>query len=157
VMRVLPYGARAALVDLDAPEQVVGLHSELDDEPPTGTVELVSAARTLLVRFDPRSTSFERLSADIARHSITDRTRNPAREVVVPVRYDGADLAEVARLTGFDRARGGRAAFHRRVHGRVLRIRSRLRLSDRFGPGAAPSAAGHAADAGTCRRGRHRR
>jgi KipI family sensor histidine kinase inhibitor len=99
-MRVLPYGSRAALVDLDGPEQVVGLHSALEDEPPTGTVELVPAAHTLLVRFDPGSTSFERLSADIARHSMTDRSRSPGREVVAPVRYDGEDLAEVARLTG---------------------------------------------------------
>jgi KipI family sensor histidine kinase inhibitor len=104
VIRVLPYGDQAALVDLDRPEQVLGLHAALDDEPPCGTVEMVPAARTLLVRFDPRRTGFERISAEIARHSVSGATHRPGPEVEVPVRYDGADLAEVARETGLREA-----------------------------------------------------
>jgi KipI family sensor histidine kinase inhibitor len=100
VIRVLPYGDRAALVDLDRPEQVLGLHAALDDEPPSGTVEMVPAARTLLIQFDPGRTSFERLSAEITRHSVADDVQRLGPEVEVPVRYDGADLGEVARETG---------------------------------------------------------
>lgn len=104
MIRVLPYGDRAALVDLDRPEQVLGLHAALDDEPPCGTVEMVPAARTLLVRFDPGRTSFERISAEIARHSVADGAHRSGPEVEVPVRYDGADLAEVATETGLSEA-----------------------------------------------------
>lgn len=99
-MKVVPYGSRAVLVDLDGPEQVLGLHTALDSEPPAGMVELVPAARTLLVRYDPGFTDFERLSAEIGRHSIADGLRRPGAEVVIEVRYDGADLAEVAAETG---------------------------------------------------------
>jgi KipI family sensor histidine kinase inhibitor len=100
VIRVQPYGERAALVDLDRPEQVLGLQAALEDEPPCGTVELVPAAKTLLIRFDPGLTSFERLSAEITRHSVADGLRGRSGQVTVPVRYDGADLAEVAGETG---------------------------------------------------------
>ncbi|MDT7727230.1 MAG: hypothetical protein QOI21_3806 [Actinomycetota bacterium] len=104
MIRVLPYGDQAALVDLERPEQVLGLHAALDDEPPYGTVEMVPAARTLLVRFDLGRTSFERISAEIARHSVSDGTHRPRQEAEVPVRYDGADLGEVARETGLSEA-----------------------------------------------------
>jgi KipI family sensor histidine kinase inhibitor len=100
VIRVLPYGDGAALIDLDRPEQVLGLQAALDDEPPCGMIEMVPAAQTLLIRFDPGSTSFERLSAEITRHSVADGSRRRGSHVTVPVRYDGADLAEVAAETG---------------------------------------------------------
>jgi KipI family sensor histidine kinase inhibitor len=100
VIRVQRYGERAALVDLDRAEQVLGLQAALDDEPPRGTVELVPAAKTLLIRFDPGLTSFERLSAEISRHSVADGLRGRGGRITVPVRYDGADLAEVARESG---------------------------------------------------------
>ena len=99
MIRVQRYGDRAALVDLDRPEQVLGLRAALDDEPPCGAVELVPAAQTLLIRFDPGLTSFERLSAEIARHSVADGLHRRRPEVTIPVRYDGADLAEVATET----------------------------------------------------------
>lgn len=98
-MRVLPYGSHAALVDLDSAEEVFGLNVNLAEDPLPGTVELIPAARTLLVRYD-ESTGFDRVSAALAQRSVTARPRTSGSEVVVPVRYDGADLAEVARETG---------------------------------------------------------
>ncbi|GAA4536845.1 allophanate hydrolase subunit 1 [Amycolatopsis samaneae] len=98
--RVAPYGRRAVLVDLDGQEDVLGLHGALDHEPPEGVVELVPAARTLLVRFDPERTSHERLADDLLRHSTVDVSARAGREVVIEVRYDGEDLAEVAECTG---------------------------------------------------------
>jgi KipI family sensor histidine kinase inhibitor len=101
-MRVLPYGSHAALVDLDSADEVFGLNLELAEDPLPGMVELVPAARTLLVRYDT-STGFDRISAALAERSATVRPRTSGAEVVVPVRYDGADLADVARETGLSK------------------------------------------------------
>ncbi|MEC3975277.1 5-oxoprolinase subunit B family protein [Amycolatopsis sp. H20-H5] len=98
--RVLPYGARAALVDLDRPEAVLGLHAALRDAPPDGLVELVPAARTLLVRFDPARTNLERLTADLLARTVPDVTELPGEEIVVPVSYAGEDLERVAEQSG---------------------------------------------------------
>jgi hypothetical protein len=53
----------------------LGPHATQDSEPPAGTVEIVPAARIPLIRYEPGLTSFERLSADIARYSVTERPR----------------------------------------------------------------------------------
>jgi 5-oxoprolinase (ATP-hydrolysing) subunit B len=98
-MRVLPYGSHAALVDLDSAEEVFDLNANLAEDPLPGTVEIVPAARTLLVRYDA-STGFDQISAALAERSVTARPRESGAEVVVPVRYSGADLAEVAKETG---------------------------------------------------------
>lgn len=98
-MRVLPYGAHAALVDLDSADDVFGLNADLTEDPLPGTVELVPAARTLLVRYDG-STGFEQVSASLRRRSVAVRPRQAGTEVVVPVRYNGDDLAHVAHETG---------------------------------------------------------
>ncbi|RZQ63622.1 5-oxoprolinase subunit B family protein [Amycolatopsis suaedae] len=99
-MRLLPYGARAVLVDFDRPADVLGLHACLDRDPPDGVVELVPAARTLLVRFDPGRTRLDRLTEDLLGRSTVDTTDTEAAEVVVPVHYDGPDLIEVAGDAG---------------------------------------------------------
>ena len=110
-MRVLPYGEQAALVEVDTPGEVLGLAETLRADPPAGTTEVVPAARTLLVRFDPALTNLSRLSDELV-----TRDRRPARRaghstVTVPVRYDGADLAEVAALSGLPPKEV--AAYHR--------------------------------------------
>ncbi|MGN8048488.1 5-oxoprolinase subunit B family protein [Curtobacterium sp. 22159] len=66
-----------------------------------GVTEVVSGARTLLVRFDPRATDAVRLRAALA--DVRPREVGPSgsgEAVVVPVTYDGEDLEEVARLAG---------------------------------------------------------
>jgi KipI family sensor histidine kinase inhibitor len=85
------------LADLD---QVTGLHAELRRTPPDGIVDLVPAARTVLVVFDRLVTSADKLAADIRGRRIDPGTGPEAGLVELPVRYDGADLAEVARLAG---------------------------------------------------------
>ncbi len=99
-MRVLPCGERAVLVEVDDLAAAMGLHAGLRSEPPPGVVELVPGARTLLVTFDPALTSADRLGAALR----LVETR-PGQAVVgplleIPTVYDGADLAEVAALTG---------------------------------------------------------
>jgi KipI family sensor histidine kinase inhibitor len=99
-MRTLPCGDRGLLVELADLDEVLALYGALVDDPPEGVVELVPAARTLLLRLDPERTDVERVRGSL-------RGRRPAPErptagetVEVPVRYDGEDLAEVGRLTG---------------------------------------------------------
>jgi KipI family sensor histidine kinase inhibitor len=96
-VRLLPCGRRAVLVELD---DVLGFQTALTQSPPDGVVELVPAARTLLVRFDPSVTNAERLGALLRQVSPVDRVAADAGEVVIPVVYDGEDLAGVAAETG---------------------------------------------------------
>jgi 5-oxoprolinase (ATP-hydrolysing) subunit B len=96
----MPAGTSAVLVELDSLEQVMGLTAALRDAPPAGTVDLVPAARTLLVVFDAAATTVERVVADISRRRIAPVAERTGPLVEVPVVYDGADLAEVAQLSG---------------------------------------------------------
>jgi len=99
-VRLLPCGERAVLLELDGLEAVLGLHAALDASPPEGMVELVPAARTLLVAFDPARTGPETLGAAIARLEWSAGARRSGDLVEVPVTYDGEDIDEVASLGG---------------------------------------------------------
>ncbi|MGW0519465.1 5-oxoprolinase subunit B family protein [Crossiella sp. NPDC003009] len=98
------FGSSAALVELADGAAAHALHALLSQRPPAGVLELVPAARTVLVRFDPAATSFAALREHLDQHAPPPGMRAPARTVEVPVRYDGADLAEVAALTGLSGA-----------------------------------------------------
>ncbi|MBX6383812.1 MAG: allophanate hydrolase subunit 1 [Microbispora sp.] len=97
--RVHRCGERAVLVELDRLEEVVALYDALAAHPPPGIVELVPAARTLLVRFEPPA---HHAAVESAVRAVRPAGNRRARDeqVVIPVAYDGEDLAEVARLTG---------------------------------------------------------
>ncbi|MFJ9942634.1 5-oxoprolinase subunit B family protein [Streptomyces erythrochromogenes] len=100
-MRTLVVGAQALLVELDSADEVAALHAELLRRRDAGALgpvrDLVPAARTVLldgVR-DPAA-----LGALIACWEVPPLPREEGPLVTVPVRYDGPDLAEVARLWG---------------------------------------------------------
>jgi len=99
-VRALPAGTTAILIDLDSLEQVMGLDAALRTAPPVGTVDLVPAARTVLVVFDAATTTAERVVADISGRQISPAAERAGPLVEVPVLYDGEDLAEVAALSG---------------------------------------------------------
>jgi len=113
-VRLLPVGSAAVLVELADLDTVLALRSALVDEPLPGVVEVVPAARTVLLRWgsgrDLRRTTglqeLQELQELLGRRLDAAATRGPGRAgpgggvVEVPVRYDGEDLAEVARLTG---------------------------------------------------------
>lgn len=111
--RVVPYGVDALLADLPDLVAVRALDDALRSSPLPGAVDVVPAARTVLVRFatpGDASAAVDGLQKAVAvaagTHRDTDRSTDdqagaPAdTPVVLPVRYDGADLAEVARATG---------------------------------------------------------
>lgn len=93
-------GVGAILVELDGLEQVMGLHGALRRTPPAGTVDLVPAARTLLVIFDAGVTTADRVVAELGQREIDPAAEPDGPLVEVPVVYDGEDLTEVARMTG---------------------------------------------------------
>lgn len=105
-IEVLRCGVGGALIEVATREQVLSLHAALRARRPEGVLELVPAALTLLVRFDPTRTSVARLRADLGgiRHDDQSTTRQRPDTVVVPVRYDGPDLLEVCAATGLSRA-----------------------------------------------------
>ncbi|WP_413319978.1 urea amidolyase family protein [Agrococcus sp. 1P02AA] len=67
-----------------------------------GVTELVPAARTVLVRFDPTAVSAAALAAQMLRIEPAATPAQHGDAVTIPVRYDGEDLAEVAALLGLD-------------------------------------------------------
>ncbi|WP_432924814.1 5-oxoprolinase subunit B family protein [Microbispora sp. CA-135349] len=97
--RVRRCGERAVLVELDRLEEVVALYDALAAEPPPGVVDVVPAARTVLVRFEPPASLAAVESAVLAVRPAGGHGAT-SEEVMIPVVYDGDDLADVAGLTG---------------------------------------------------------
>lgn len=72
------------------------LHENLEYAHLPGVVELIPAARTVLISFDPYVTSAATLRAAIDALDWNESAGQDAREVVIEVCYDGEDIAEVA-------------------------------------------------------------
>ncbi len=91
-VRLLPYGPRAVLAEYDNLDQVLGMAAHLRSLGLPGVIDVVPAARTVLVHHD---------GGDIAdlvvvlheRHVAPSATGEP---IELPVTYDGADLTVVA-------------------------------------------------------------
>ncbi|MFD5315586.1 allophanate hydrolase subunit 1 [Streptomyces sp. NPDC127098] len=99
-------GDQAVLAELDGLPCVLALRASLVADRPPGVGELVAAATTLLVRYDPALTDHaevRRALAERARALATGSVAPPApahAPLTIRVRYDGPDLSEVAALTG---------------------------------------------------------
>ncbi len=103
-MRVLPSGSTALLVELADLDEVLALYAALDEDRPPGVVDLVPAARTVLVVTDPAATTLDAVEAAVRRTTPRPGRRDTAERVEVPVVYDGADLDDAAALLGCDAA-----------------------------------------------------
>ncbi len=101
-MRVLPSGTTALLVELDDLDQVLGLYAALVDNLPAGVVDVVPAARTVLVVTDPSATSLSAVADAVRRTRPLHDQRDDGELVEIPVAYDGDDLEEAAQLLGCD-------------------------------------------------------
>jgi KipI family sensor histidine kinase inhibitor len=97
-MRILRYGAHALLVECADPDEVAALRAELLRRREQGLLpafdDLVPAERTVLIDGldDPAP-----LAGEIAGWELPDPAAAAGRLVRLDVRYDGPDLAEVAR------------------------------------------------------------
>jgi len=113
--RIEPLGDSALLVvlgegmDPALVARVVGLAAHIREAGFSGVADVVPAYGSLAVFFDPLATNGEALAnrLDLASqrfgtHAPEPRAGRPTH--VLPVRYDGPDLAEVAERTGLSRA-----------------------------------------------------
>ena len=99
-MRVLRCADAGLLVELDDLEAVLAMYAAVADSLPNGVTDVVPATRTLLFRLDPDRADpaeIERLIRSVEPGQHRQRDGGLLR---VPVVYDGADLADVAQLTG---------------------------------------------------------
>ena len=101
-LRVLPMGESGILIEVESLDAAIALHARLDGSRPAGVVDLVPAARTVLVRVDPARLPLAAVRSWVARTTMEAAPTAPARPSVVEldVAYDGADLAETAELLG---------------------------------------------------------
>ncbi|QQD75697.1 allophanate hydrolase subunit 1 [Curtobacterium sp. YC1] len=98
-------GGTALLATFDSLADVVAFRAGLARDAPAGLTEVVSGARTLLLRFDPATTDAARLRtrlADVVPVAGSDH-RSGDDPLVIPVTYDGEDLDTVCGLTGMTR------------------------------------------------------
>jgi KipI family sensor histidine kinase inhibitor len=98
-VNVLPFGDAALLVEVDGLTDVLALAAAVRAASPDGVLDVVPAARTVLLTVAPRT--------DLAalRRAVLDLPVDPSSvpdgaTVEITVTYDGPDLAEVSRLTG---------------------------------------------------------
>jgi KipI family sensor histidine kinase inhibitor len=102
-VRVRPAGERGLLVEVEELETVHRLHAALRELDPPGVVELVPAYRTVLIVAEPdRAGVLDELATALPELELPPAEAVAGETVEVPVRYDGEDLPEVARLTGLE-------------------------------------------------------
>ncbi|HVV19148.1 MAG TPA: 5-oxoprolinase subunit PxpB [Pseudonocardiaceae bacterium] len=99
-MRLRRCGTDAVLVEVDSLDQVDAVRAAVAAADIPGLVELVPAARTVLVSVAPGSGGLARLTGVLAAADLSHPPRRAAREVRIPVRYDGPDLELAARTAG---------------------------------------------------------
>ncbi|MFS0718315.1 5-oxoprolinase/urea amidolyase family protein [Arthrobacter sp. 1P04PC] len=99
VAGVRPAGTRAVLAELAGTGDVLALQALLQEHPLPGQVDVLAAARTVLVTADSPA-SARRIAATLPELDLTAPVQREGGLVVIDTVYDGEDLAEVARLTG---------------------------------------------------------
>src|SRR5690606_38777009 len=99
-LRILPVRDDCFLVELAGLEEALALFDALEAEPIAGIREIIPAARTLLISFDPATVNEDELANAVAARAGGERTAMSGTLVEIPVYYDGEDLAEVAGIVG---------------------------------------------------------
>lgn len=101
-MEIRDYGDRALLVECGSGDEVLALAAALRDQDFAGVVDIVPGARTVLVTVSgtDRQAALRTHLAETVLESPTELSVPDSADVVIDVVYDGADLSDVARLTG---------------------------------------------------------
>ncbi|TQF75085.1 allophanate hydrolase subunit 1 [Rhodococcus spelaei] len=100
-MRLLDAGDSAVLAEFDDLDTVLAYFRALDADRLAGVVDLVPAARTVLVRFDRAATGRDAIARWLREtRPLAGADSEAAAPVRIGVRYDGPDLPEVGQLTG---------------------------------------------------------
>lgn len=99
-MRILPVSLTVLLVELADLRETLALFASLTVEPVDGIEDMVPAARTLMIRFRPEAINAARLALVLKARDLSARLPASRHLVEIPVRYDGEDLEDLAKLTG---------------------------------------------------------
>jgi KipI family sensor histidine kinase inhibitor len=97
-VRVLPCGDRALLVEVADLSGVAAVRAALERSPLSGQRDLVPAARTVLVVLDRAPSDLD--VAALHRLDPEEAGTAAGESLELPVVFDGADLTDVAELTG---------------------------------------------------------
>ncbi|HKT32586.1 MAG TPA: 5-oxoprolinase subunit PxpB [Gammaproteobacteria bacterium] len=103
-MNLRLFGDSALLVELPDSAAAQHLRRALLAEHVAGVRELVPGYDTLLVEFDPLVLDADKLVRRLPKLMEHPPRASRSREHEIELRYDGADLEEVARLTGLETA-----------------------------------------------------
>jgi KipI family sensor histidine kinase inhibitor len=99
-MNVLPCGDAGLLVEVEDIDEVLALADALRADTPDGVLDVVPAARTVLLTVEP-GTDLAAVRRSVLALDVEPGSAGAAGDTVeIPVTYDGPDLAEVAELTG---------------------------------------------------------
>src|SRR5690606_10457303 len=99
-MKLLRCADSGLLIRLADREEVQRWYAPLSEPPLEGMTGLVPAARTILVQLDPERADVTAVQRAIRELTPRQAQRTSSELVTVPVVYDGADLRDVAELTG---------------------------------------------------------
>ncbi len=103
-MRISAYGESALLVELDGLESVHGAYVSLRQAGIPGLVDLVPAARSVLVLFEGDEADPALVERVLRNPAARTATADAGRLVTIPTIYDGEDIEEVAALAGLTTA-----------------------------------------------------
>jgi KipI family sensor histidine kinase inhibitor len=99
-VKVLPCGDAALLVEVEGLPEVLALADAVRAEPPVGVLDIVPAARTVLLTLEPGTDLAAARKAVLALPVEPGRVHADRDPVEIEVVYDGPDLEEVGELTG---------------------------------------------------------
>ena len=99
-MKVLPCGDTGLLVEVGGLPEVLALADAVRAAPPTGVLDVVAAARTVLLCVEPGTDLAAVRRAVLDLDVVPGAALSEGERVEIEVVYDGPDLAEVGELTG---------------------------------------------------------
>jgi KipI family sensor histidine kinase inhibitor len=103
-VKVLPFGDSGLLIEVDGLPEVLALADAVRAAPPAGVLDIVPAARTVLLTLAPL-TDIGAVRREVLALSVEPGAPPPdGKTIEITVTYDGPDLDEVSRLTGLDAA-----------------------------------------------------
>jgi KipI family sensor histidine kinase inhibitor len=99
-VRLLPCGDSGLLVEVDGLPEVLALADAVRAAPPAGVIDVVPAARTVLLCVEPGTDLTDVRRAVLDLHVEPGAAPPDGDRMKIEVVYDGPDLAEVGELTG---------------------------------------------------------
>lgn len=101
ILKIMTCGDRAFLLELAGVDEVLRYHASLQAADISGVVDLVPAARTILVQIDPAVTELRVVLGTVEKLQIVPRRGSDESPAVdIPIRYDGPDLTELSARLG---------------------------------------------------------